>query len=219
MVPCLRHMGVMSRFILAVLASAMALGCDPTPPPDADAGDGGVTGGIELRWTAIGIDTPQSASDIDELHLELRDLQVVGDASPTTTHRDRATIELSSGGEPVTRFENAPPGRYSSIEFTLERPDDEEAAWALEGRVEIDGVRHPFEIEDDQSTTVSVALPGLSLSAGETAVVSVEVDAARLLDGIDWDAVPREEDEIHLTGDSPQVAVIRERLRVGFHVQ
>lgn len=218
-------MAVMSRVTL-VLVSMLLAACGPGGiEPDAGVQPDGVgdPSGLELRWTASGLGEPVGPVVLDRLRLELRDLRVIGDAAPEATYRASQQIELQLGGvtEQVTRFTDAPPGRYSAFEFSIDRPGDGERAWELRGECEIDGEIYDLDIEDDEMTAISLPfVPNLTLSAGETGVITLEIDVAMIVQGVDWDSqAPDGGDEtLSIDDDSPLLPGMRQRLRGGIRI-
>jgi hypothetical protein len=173
--------------------------------------------GLELRWTAAGLDG--DAVTIDECRLWLADLRIVGDAAPgdDRTYLAKAEVKLDGGAPPTQYFDDAPPGRYSTVDFGTEGLSDNEPAWRLRGSVRIDGEGGDddpvdLEIEDEEGFARSLPLAGLVLAAGETRRILVEVDLDAVLDGVDWSAMPREEGRIELDDDDPELAAFRARL-------
>lgn len=224
MVPSLHYVTSMRRnLVLAAIATVAACGPPGVDPPDAgdDDPDGDVEmGGIELRWTAPELGAELDDVRIDRIRLHLRDVRVVGDATPgDETYRASEEIELGGDDGEVDRivFANAPPGRYSAVEFALARAADGEDAWRLDGECAIEEAEYGLEISDERSASVSLPLD-LVLGAGETRIVRVEIDVSRIVDGVDWSMGEIEEDEVKVEDDSPLMAQLRAALLAAFSI-
>lgn len=224
MVPWLHYVTSMRRnLVLAAIATVAACGPPGVDPPDAgdDDPDGDVEmGGIELRWTAPELGADLDGVRIDRIRLSLRDVRVVGDATPgDETYRASEEIALGDDDGEVDRivFGNAPPGRYSAVEFALSRALDGKDAWRLDGECAIEKTEYSLGVSDDQSASVSLPLD-LVLGAGETRIVRVEIDVSRIVDDIDWSMAEIEEGELHVEGDSPLMAQLRAGLIAAFSI-
>jgi hypothetical protein len=207
--------------LLATLASLAACG-PPEGGPDAgdDDADGGTTdSGLVIQWTTTGIGDEVDGVRVDRLRLNLRDLRVVGDAAGDETYRPAQELELDGGDPKMTRFGDAPPGMYSALEFDIDGGADGERAWDMRGTLSLGELSMDFEIEDDQVLAIDLALPGgLDLAAGETRVITVEIDARAVVDPIDWDDAELEDEHLVIDDDSSQMPGIRARLTAAFSV-
>ncbi len=213
--------------VALVLVPVLAAACGPggiEPDTGADPVDtASDPSGLEVRWTAPDIGARVGPVRFERLRLELRDLRVIGDAAPGATYLAAQAIDLDDEGLPqVTTFDDAPPGRYSAFEFSIEPYLDGERAWELRGEVEIDGEDYDFEIEDEMSSSISLPFaPDLMLSAGEIGVITVEIDLPTIVEGIDWNAERPGGDgggSISIDDDSPQLPGLRQRLRAAIRV-
>jgi hypothetical protein len=212
------------RWALLIVLTVAACG-DPAPPVgDDDAGPDAETpgdSGLELRWTSVGMDGPVGEVTLDECRLWLADLRIVGDAAPgdDRTYLAKTEIKLDGGAPPVQRFDDAPPGRYSTVDFSTEGLSDSEPAWRIRGSVALGDEIYDLEIEDDDGFSRSLPLSGLVLGAGETRRINLEVDLVAVLAGVDWESMPRDGDVIEIDDDTPELGALRARLVTAITVE
>src|SRR6185436_4514443 len=106
--------------------------------------------GLVFRFVAPDLGQEVDDVTVSQIHVSIRDVRALGDAAPgdDRTTQDRAQIALPD--EPAEiRFDEAPPGRYSSFEFEIDRAQDGESAWDMAGSVHFNGEDWPFAIEDE----------------------------------------------------------------------
>jgi len=199
-------------FLIAIAAFAAACG-DLSPSDDDGGGPDAGDSGLDVHWHAVGVDGPVGDVTVEELRLWLSDLRVVGDAAPgdDRTYLAYAELQLDGGDEPEQHFPDAPPGRYSSLDFALRGPVDGEDAWRLLGTVLIDGTTYTLDIADSATTTFTLPLD-LMLLAGQARIIHVEVDVAAVISGVDWSVMPRDGDRVEISDDDPEFAPFRARL-------
>lgn len=205
----------MRRVLLAAVPLVVACG-PPEGGPDAgdDVDDGSGGAALSTRWTAPDVGDDLGDVVIDEVKLRIRDLRAVGDAAPEPYEAFR---ELELKEDPRTiDFTDAPPGRYSAIEFRLDGAVDGEAAWQMHGWVTIGGTDYELQVEDDVATSIDLPVD-LEIAPGESHVVSIEVDVA-VFEGVDWSTVPIEEGKVELDDDSPAMPTLRQRFTTGFSI-
>jgi hypothetical protein len=198
---------------------------DPTPDagvrpdaggeePDAgEAGGAGLTFQFASRPSLPGELEGEYNPVIEEAELLLVQVRVIGDSSPGGEGTSAESLELSweDDGAEELRFPQAPPGIYSQLMAEIESYD-------IEGTVEISGEDVPFRIaEQSAGIQVSLSLDGLELEPGMDRVVSVHVDVGDVIQAIDWNAVPVDEEGwLHVSPESEQGAQVRERLGDSF---
>jgi hypothetical protein len=216
-----------------VMVGLLVAGCSdpgddpPDPTPDAgvrpDAGDdepdAGEPGGAGLtfrfasRPSLPGELEGEYNPEIDEVELLLVQVRAIGDSSPGGEGTSADLLELSweDDGAEELRFPQAPPGIYSQLMAEIQ-------SYELEGTVEISGDEVPFRIaEESASIQVSLSLDGLELEPGMDAVVSIHVDVGDVIQAIEWDEVPVDEEGwLHVSPESAQGAAIREVLANSF---
>jgi len=214
----------MHRLLLVLLGAATLAACgtgevmpDGGMADDVDAS--AAPGGLVFQFSAPEVDQQLGDVRIDRLRLRLTNLRANGDAGPSLdTYRDEEDLDLKDPSVREVRFDRAPPGRYSAFEFGLERYSDSEAAWELEGRVDVDNDTRDFRVEDEETSTVSLPLD-LDLAPGETVEVSLTVDLDLLATTIDWDLAPIDNGDVVIDGDSPfLLAAARAALLAAFAV-
>jgi hypothetical protein len=164
--------------------------------PDARVADAR-TGGLVIEMVVKG-GVPQMVGE--EIEIELLEigalmLRAIGDSAPgdhrTTFPKPDASFLFQSGAPAVPLLlPEAPPGLYSAVEMHVA---DTEAslhgAVYMLGRVRRGGTVVPFEIKNvasDVKVNVAVAV---ALVPREFATATVELDAAELVEDIDWDNV------------------------------
>jgi len=203
------------RRVLFIAIAALAPACGDPSPSDDDGGSdgGGGSGGLELQWHSVGVDGPVGEVTVETLGLWLSDLRIVGDAAPgdDRTYLSYAELQLDGGDEPEQHFPDAPPGRYSSLDFALRGPVDGEDAWRLRGTVLIGGAPYTLDVHDETTTAFSLPLD-LMLAAGESRIIHVEVDVAAVISGVDWSAMPRDGDRVEIDDEDAELAPFRARL-------
>jgi hypothetical protein len=211
---------MMRRIPLAWAVMVLAA-CGPgdLDPDGGDDDPDGRSGGLVFRWTAPDIDRALGQVTVESLELRLRDLRVVGDAAPGDARTYLAQQELElNGSDRETRFEDAPPGRYSSLEFAIARPTDEDSAWALYGTVVLGDETFDLEVFDPVTSPISLRVD-LDLTDGRTRIVTIEVDVGAVALAIPWSTVvPDDDGDLVVEGESPLLVPAREALRAGFAV-
>jgi hypothetical protein len=205
------------------------------PGPDAPVGSAGLVlefRGIPALPAALGgVFDPE----LDQVRLELEDVRAVGDAAPgdERTSRDELRLEWrggdgegegegeggdDGGNDPVVvTFDQAPPGLYSSVFAEL-------VAYQLEGSVTVEGDGggdRDFEIEDSPSTGIAISIPlgGVTLEAGETRRVTIEVSCAAAVLDTPWDQVEEDDGELVVDGGSPEIDAVRGAMAGAFTYQ
>lgn len=219
----MRHAGMILIVGLALAGCSDPGGKDPPDvTPDAgmqpDAGeepDAGAAGaGLIFQFSS----NPSLPGELDgeynpvieEAELLLVQVRAIGDSSPGGEGTSADSLELSwedEGAEELS-FPQAPPGIYSQLMAEIE-------SYELEGTVQISGEDVPFRIAEESGAgiQVSMSLDGLALEPGMDRVVIIHVDVGDVIQAIDWDAVPVDEDGwLHVGPESPQSAAVRERL-------
>lgn len=221
------RMRVLSAFTASVAVGVAVAALAACGPGDigADAGDddpdGGGSGdsGLRVTWTGRGLGAPGDDLVIDRVRINLRDLRVVGDAAPgNETYVAALALDLRDTEAIETYLDRAPPGMYSALEFSVDGGADEEASWEMLGTVDLGGEIVDWQIEDEGMLPVDLALVGLDLPAGETRTIAVDLDAAAVVDDLDWEALEGNEDRITIDEDSPLMPALRGRLVDAFSI-
>ncbi len=189
---------------VAALAGCPAGGDDAMP----DSGVGATH--LVVTWdTAPPAPGPiTSAVIVDELHVQFSSLRLIGDAGPGDSRTSRGSVEFewSDGEGPLAiDFATAPPGLYSQIE--LGAGGDAEA-FSIHGRVDRGGSLVPFEIEDEASNPVSLAL-AIDLRAGATATVPLAIELAGVVAEVPFAELPIVLGKITLRRNDPEMVAVR----------
>jgi hypothetical protein len=191
---------------------------DATPDSDAgaDAGDerdGGDGAGLAFRF----ISEPSLPGELDgeldavieRAELVLVQVRAIGDSSPGGEGTSAGSFALSWADDEAEelRFPQAPPGIYAQLMAEL-------ASYEIEGTVQISGEDVPFRVADTSAAIqVSVILDELELEPGENREVTIHVNLGDVIQGVDWDEVPPDEENVRYVGEaSSQTPDVRARL-------
>jgi hypothetical protein len=205
------------RYAGIVLIVGLALaGCsDPGNhgPRDATPADGA---GLVFRFVSEpslpGALAGEHDVVIERAELVLRQVRAIGDSSPGSegTSADRLALSWAGGAVEELRFPQAPPGFYALLMAEL-------ASYEIDGTVQIDGEDVPFRVAEPPASgiPVSVTLDGLELEPGENRVVTIRVNLGDVIQAVDWDEVPPDDENVRYVGAaSSQSSGVRERLAV-----
>jgi hypothetical protein len=203
----------MSKRWLAIGYASVIAAC--SEPPGSSAGstpDGAVPEftGLSLAFIADAeLPAQLDAVRVDEIYLSGSVIRAVGDATtederPTTGYdhelrwdRDTAPRELA--------FSAAPVGEYAYVEIRIAgRPDpDRSEAFEIRGEARRGDGWTDFSIRADAPTVIAKAPAAMRLEAGRPLAIRLELDVSRLLDGVDWDALPERDGRLRLDEQTP----------------
>jgi hypothetical protein len=212
--------------IVLILGLALA-GCsgpgndgplDATPDSDAgaDAGDerdGGDGAGLVFRF----VSEPSLPGELDgeldavieRAELVLVQVRAIGDSSPggEGTSADSFALSWADGEAEALRFPQAPPGIYAQLMAEL-------AFYEIDGTVQISGEDVPFRVADASAAIqVAVSLDEVELEPGEDRVVTVHVNLGDVIQAVDWEQVPPDDENVRYVGAaSSQSADVRAQL-------
>jgi len=196
--------------------------------PGPDAGDGAA--GLVLEFHGVPALTAELGGDfgaeLEEVRIDLENVRAVGDAAPgdSRTTRDQLRLEWyggdDDGGEPANNepvlvtFDQAPPGLYSNVYAEL-------TDYRMQGKVVVETNERDFDIDDSPSTPLAISIPlgGVTLEAGETRHVSIDVSCADAVRETRWDEVGEEDGNLVVDSGSPQIAAVRETMQAAFTYQ
>lgn len=217
-VPWLQHVASMLRPLLFSVALIAACGGPGEVRPDAGDETGDAAGGpsgLVFKFVAPELDEPQGEVTITRIEAALVDLRATGDtALGDETYQPQADLQLEDPDDELRiSFDEAPPGVYSAFELGLERASDDELAWSLEGTVDLDGDQYGLEVEDEETTRLSLPLGALDLGAGQTVEVTIVIGLALLVETIDWADAPIEQGETVVVDD--ESPALLDALRLG----
>lgn len=199
--------------LLVLLAGCPGPEGDDMPTPDTP--DGGSTV-LHLAWAADPVVPGPVGSGVvvERARFVLENLRVVGDAGPgdPRTSLTDLTLEWRETEAPdLVDFPEAPSGIYSRVLFDI---DDGEAV-EIRGTAEIEGTPVPFTVTDLGELAVSIEI-NLDLPPGEERTQTIDVDLGRVLDAIDFQALPIIENRRVLREGDPQLEEARTKLRESF---
>ena len=200
------------------------------PGPDAPVGSAGLV--LEFRGVpALSADLGGTwDAELDEVRLDLENVRAVGDAAPgdERTSRDQLRLEWwgerdGDGGDDgqndpvVVTFDQAPPGLYSNVFAEL-------VTYRMEGSVVVDvegGGERDFKIDDDPSPGIAISIPlgGVTLEAGETRRVTIEVSCAAAVVDTPWDQVEEDSGDLVVDDGSPEITAVRQAMQAAFVYQ
>lgn len=226
--------------VLALLVAACSVESGSRPDSGPDPGDDGGGPGPDAPVGASGLVLefrgvpPLTAilggdfeAELDRVRIDLESVRAIGDAAPgdERTTRDELRLEWRGGeddgegaeNDPVlVSFNEAPPGLYSHILAQVTH-------YRLEGQVELelDG-EHDFDIDDtpDSPLALTIQLGGVTLEAGETRQITIDVSCGAAVLDTPWDEVtPDGEGDLNVNDDSPQIGPIRTSMDTAFVYQ
>lgn len=194
--------------------------------PDAPPGSAGLV--LEFRGLpALDADLDGEFSLVlEDVRLDLENVRAVGDAAPgdSRTTRDELRLEWWGAGgddgedpnnEPViVTFDQAPPGLYSNVFAELER-------YEMQGTVEVEeDNERDFEIQDTPSSlAISIPLGGVTLEAGETRRVVIEVACGAAVLGVPWDELTPEDGDYVVDSGSQHIGAVQDAMADAFTYQ
>jgi hypothetical protein len=196
-------------------------GADARPDAAGEEPDGGAGAGLTFRFASEPSLPGELEGEynpvIEEAELLLVQVRAIGDSSPggEGTSADRFELSWEDDESEELRFPQAPPGIYAQLMAELE-------SYEIEGTVQISGEDVPFRIAEESGAgiQVSVSLDGLELEPGMDRVVTIHVDLGDVIQAVEWDEVPADEEGwLHVRAESPQAATVRERLADSFDDQ
>jgi hypothetical protein len=196
------------------------------PGPDAPEGAAGLvlefhgvpelTADLGGTWNAV----------LEEVRIDLENVRAVGDAAPGDERTTRAELRLEwwgaddDGGDPannepvVVSFNDAPPGLYSNVYAEL-------IDYRLQGKVDIEAEDRDFEIVDQPGSPLAISIPlgGVTLEAGETRHLVIDVSCAAAVVDTPWDQVAEQDGNLLVDSASPQIGGIRDDMEAAFAYQ
>jgi hypothetical protein len=198
------------------------------PGPDAEGGAAGLVlefHGVPTLTAHLDGDFP---AELEEVRIDLVNVRAVGDAAPgdERTTRDQLRLEWwgadDDGSEPaqndpvLVTFNEAPPGLYSNVYAEV-------VDYRMRGQVQVEvgGEDRDFSIDDTPSSAlaISIALGGVTLEAGETQHVSIDVSCATAVIETRWDEVTEQDGNLVVDSSSPQIDTVRENIQAAFSYQ
>jgi hypothetical protein len=230
MVPCLQSW--MSMRWLAILCASAVIACTEDPgrlPPDDPPGDAAAEfTGLTLAFIADAELPAQISSDviIGDIYLNGSMIRAVGDATTqdekATTRHDYA-LHWDDDDEPRDLgFLAAPVGEYAYVELRIAgRPSaSRDEAFEIRGEVRVGGGWTDFVIRADGPAVVATVPASMRLEANRPLTIPIELDVSRLVEGIDFGALPEIDGKLRLDEDTPaQLAAFSSALAGAFRAR
>jgi hypothetical protein len=208
--------------LLAFAACGPGHADDDTSDDDAGVDAAAGMGGLRFRFEAADLGDSIEGLTVETLVVNMRDVRALGDAAPgderTTQDAFQLLLATDGGDLDEIRFDEAPPGRYSAFEFVVDSPIDEEAAWQMDGTVELPDGPEEFLVEDIVSRPISLPLTGVEVAPGTTVRVTVQVDVVSIVEGVDWESAPVEDDARIVDEDYAGIGAVRNQFALAFSV-
>lgn len=220
------------RPVFLLVVGACIAGCsgsDQPATPDGSIGedsgpivDGPQPGAARLivAW-ATGPAVPGDTTGghhYDDVKFRMENFKATVDIDPTDPNTTQPEYKLhwDDNDTPTSiTFDNAPPGRVTSIVLQLDEGDGEEA-FELKGTTSDDD---SFLIEDNSSLSISMTC-NVMLEANATKTVTIDIDLATAIDAVDFDGLDSGGGaDKHLDGDEAAMATFRTALQSAFTVR
>ena len=217
------------RFLGALMVFAACHVGGQAVDPDA-AGDGNGPGsdgpnpalGMFVSWRADPA-LPGAVTDkitVTSATFQIDRLEVVGDAGvDARTTRSKYLLSWDPGGKPSKEsFPQAPVGVYSKINVVMAVGNLSENLYEIRGTWTDSGAApKSFRIRD-RGLSLSAAVDcDKTLPAAGTANITLRLDLANALNGVNFKMLEDEEGELDLR-DGPQLVAFRMRLRDAFEL-
>ncbi len=215
MVPRLQSLMSMRWLAIWCVSMAAAACAEPGEPiPDAiPDGPPPESTGLTLLFIADTEIPAQLGPDVrvDDIYLNGSLIRAVGDATTqdgqSTTQRDH---DLHWGDDAAPReltFAAAPVGEYSYVELRIAAragaPRYE--AFELRGRVrdDEDDPWIDFRIRAAMPVVIANVPASMRLEVGRPLAIRLELDVSRLVEGVAWDSLPKQDGELRLDEQTP----------------
>lgn len=219
--------------VRAALLLVLLVGCPgPTDPPISDGslpGDASLSdthnpgaARLTIAWAikpAVDV-TTAAGNELDDVKFRMENLKATVDVDPEdpNTTKDEYELHWDSDDEPESiTFENATPGRYTSITLELAEGDGE-ASLDIRGD---DDDNDTFKIDDSASHGVVMSFDAM-LEPGAEMTLTIEIDLEALIDPIDFDSLPADDGVDHhldIDEDMAQMLAFRGRIPLIFSVR
>lgn len=216
MVPRLQSsMAMRVRAISCVSVIASGLAACATPPtelpPDPPADGGPEISGLTLEFlTDDELPAPIGTTvRVDDIYLSGAVIRAVGDATtqdgaPTTRYGHE--LHWDDDDAPTTlAFTAAPAGEYAYVELRIagQSSGDRTEAFEIRGSARASGDWERFRIRAHAPSVIANVPAAMRLEAGRPLTIRLELDVSRLVEGIDWDALPERDGELRLDEETP----------------
>jgi hypothetical protein len=217
MVPCLQSRLSMRWLAISCLAAVAACSVDPGPSMDPAPDPKPAFTGLTLDFIADAeLPATLGAGDvrIEEIYVNGSVIRAIGDASTqqdeqTTTRHDYALTWGAAAAPDALSFAAAPAGEYAYVEIRIAgRPDaldgaSRREAFAVLGEVLTDDGWTDFAIRADTPAVVATVPTAMRLDPGRPLTIPIVLGVSRLVQGIDWSALPERDGELVLDESTP----------------
>lgn len=219
MVPCLQSRLSMRWLAISCLAAMGACAVEPGSSGEPDPGERPAFTGLTLAFIADSeLPATPGAGDvrIEEIYVNGAVIRAIGDASTqdeqATTRHDYALSWDAAGAPSALAFAAAPAGEYAYVELRIAgRPDAGDAgdtggrgeAFEVRGAVRTDEDWTDFAIRAVAPVVVATVPASMRLEAGRPLTIPVELGVGRLVQDIDWAALPERDGELVLDEATP----------------
>jgi len=204
----------MSMRWLAISCVSAIAACSEPPGPRPDPAPDGAPAeptGLTLAFRADAQLPALLGSDVrvEEIYLNGSVIRAVGDATTegeqSTTGHDHELLWDADHAPRDLAFSAAPVGSYAYVELRIAgRPYAARTeAFEILGEVRVDGSWHDFAIRADDPVVTAHVPYDMRLEAGRPLTIPLELAVSRLVEAIDWAALPRQDGELVLDEDSP----------------
>ena len=212
MVPCLQTW--MSMRWLAISCLSVVAACsseDEGPISDAGPDEMPAFTGLTLQFVADAELPAMAGADvrIDDIYLNGSVIRAIGDATtgneqPTTGHDHELHWTLDQQPRDLA-FSTAPVGEYSYVELRLARhPGGARIeAYEIRGEARVDDEWTDFAIRAEVPAVIAKLPVSLRLEAGRPLTIPIELDVSRLVEGLDFGALPKRDGALVLDEQTP----------------
>jgi hypothetical protein len=217
MVPCLQSRLSMRWLAISCLAAVAACSVEPGSSGDPDPGEKPAFTGLTLAFIAdTELPATLGAEDvrIEEIYVNGSVIRAIGDASTqqdeqATTRHDYALAWGAAAAPDELSFAAAPAGEYAYVELRIAgRPDaldgtSRREAFAVLGEVLTDDGWTDFTIRAEAPVVIATVPTAMRLDPGRPLTIPITLGVSRLVQGIDWDALPERDGELVLDESTP----------------
>jgi hypothetical protein len=156
---------------------------------------------------------------IDEVRLYATSVRVNGNGGTQFTTKTNWDLRWRQEQDTFEEmFAQAPTGRYSTVEVQIQRQSGSGAAAVeIKGRVQRMSDTRDFDIDLDNVVIPVEIMIDTMLAPGQAATITVDVDMAKLLAGIDWEAVSLSDGDLVIDDDDmTEVSILKTNIAGAF---
>lgn len=203
--------------------AGLLIACHTSSPgtPDGPAG-GSAASGMHVSFATEPAMYPGNVENwltLESATFAFDNLRVIGDAGPSDTRTTATAFQLhwesSSAPGPID-FTDAPSGVYSKVSFQIDG-HLVTSSYHLKGQVNINGTWIPYSVEDRNALSLSLDI-NRTLQPGGTETIGLLVKFHDALAGIDFQALPTDDNALQLETGDPQMTNFRDKLTQNFSI-